>query len=288
MKPNPARKSTALKRHLEMVADPYRTPILEKAVKGIVRRGDAVFDLGCGTGPLTLAALKAQARVVYACDIDKGALKAARELVKRAGFAHRVHFFEGLSSQIKLPEKVDVILSETVGSLAFNENILPFLLDARQRFLKPGGRILPQKLALYAAPCALASGQKSDRLKKIKDHPFEIRAVTANDLLGNPQKIFEADFSKNRWTGFDEERLFRLSGKGILSSFAGWFEAHWAPGCVTSTTPKKPQTHWKQALLPVDPLPVKKGELVGFRLRLGLTGAAFAAHPLIEWGSQKM
>lgn len=53
---------------------------------------------------------------------------------------------------VDLAEKVDVILSETLGGFAVDENTLLFTNDARDRFLKEGGWIIPQSLELFVAP----------------------------------------------------------------------------------------------------------------------------------------
>jgi predicted RNA methylase len=49
-----------------------------------------------------------------------------------------------------LPEKVDVVLTETLDSVGFEENTAIFMLDAMERFLKPGGCMIPQSLRCHA------------------------------------------------------------------------------------------------------------------------------------------
>ena len=50
------------------------------------------------------------------------------------------------------PPKVDVVVSETLGNYAFEEHIIETLNDARKRFLKPGGVIIPRELEQFVAP----------------------------------------------------------------------------------------------------------------------------------------
>ena len=43
----------------------------------------------------------------------------------------------------ELPGKVDVLVSEPIGTFLFNERMIESYLCARDRFLKPGGKMFP-------------------------------------------------------------------------------------------------------------------------------------------------
>ena len=82
----------------------------------------SVLDLG--TGPFALLALfaaRAGARVVYAVEADPASVQSAQEAVQAAGYAHIIEVVQGRSDEISLPEKVDVLISEIVGSMASEE-----------------------------------------------------------------------------------------------------------------------------------------------------------------------
>lgn len=273
-----------------MVLDPLRTPILEKAIHKIVKKGDVVFDLGCGLGVLSFMAIEAGAKKVYACDVDE-AIDLACYRAKQQGMDHQITFFKGLSSEVFLPEKVDVILSETIGSLGFNENILPFLIDARNRFLKPGGKILPEHLSLFAAPLEENISNKRKKSFKKKKEMIEtalrIQALTPKQLLAKAKLIHRAHFLKTQKIGFDQEVRFTADRKGKLTGFAGWFEVDWGEGFTTTTAPWNPMTHWKQTVLPNQKTTlVQKGDQISFRLRLLPHDDPFSTKPDIEWGYQ--
>lgn len=265
-----------------MVGDPRRTPILLKAIRRVVKRGDVVLDLGCGTGILSFAAIRAGASRVYACDIDPVIHRAARQAKKR-GLSEKIVFFQALSSEISLPEKVDVILSETVGSLGLNENILPFVADARKRLLKRRGKIIPERLAVFVAPIDLALGASKRRV--ITDLPFLVRRISPNDLLADAKQFCLVDLRKTRSAGFDRILRFRAVRDGLLRGFAGWIGVTWAGGLVTRTSPLDPPTHWKQAILSNrNAEKILRGDRVTFRLRIAPRGSLFSSESAIEWG----
>jgi len=56
--------------------------------------------------------------------------------------------------RVRLPRVFDVVVSEMVGNEAFEEGLVPILQRARTRFLRPGGALVPEWVALAAAPVA--------------------------------------------------------------------------------------------------------------------------------------
>ena len=83
-------------------------------------------------------------------DADPGigdALAIATRIIRAAGFGpDRFVAVKGLSTQVSLPEKVDVIVSETLDSTGIGENTVRFLDDARARLLRPSGVIIPARM----------------------------------------------------------------------------------------------------------------------------------------------
>ncbi len=279
----PSSKTDSIRRHQHMVEDPIRATILAQAVQAIVKPGMTVLDLGCGTGVLTLAALKAGASKVYACDVDE-AIDVAMSEVKKRGWSKRVHFFKGLSSEFPTVEKVDVILSETIGSLGLEENILLFVLDARERWLKKDGVILPESTSIYVCPMEGAPVIKSTgKNQGVNEVNFTIGDVGEKQLLGESQAIHKVRFLNNKQVGIDKETTLSITRSGTLDAVAGWMETIWAPGLSTRTSPTDTQTHWKQAILPLScKIKVKPGDKLRFRLRVFPQDEA--TQSAIEWG----
>src|SRR3546814_3320949 len=60
-------------------------------------------------------------------------------------------FIKGHSLEYKRKLSVDIVVTETLGNYALEENFLETALDAR-RFLKPGGVIIPGRLRQFVAP----------------------------------------------------------------------------------------------------------------------------------------
>ena len=77
----------------------------------------------------------------------------AAELIQANGFRDRITLIRGNSQKAHLPERCDVFVTETLSSFCFDdENIIESVADARERFLKPGGQIIPQSADTFLLP----------------------------------------------------------------------------------------------------------------------------------------
>jgi len=134
----------------DMIADKVRMDPYVYALKGAIEPGSVVLDIGTGTGMHALLACKFGARVVYAIE-PNDAIHLARELALENGFADRIEFIQDTSTHVSLPEKVDVIVSDLRGVLPLNEGHIPAIIDARERFLAPGGVLIPKRDTIWVS-----------------------------------------------------------------------------------------------------------------------------------------
>jgi predicted RNA methylase len=122
-----------------------------RAIAQVVRPGDVVVDLGAGTGILSFLACAAGAQRVYAIEASE-AIAYGEALAAPAGWADRVRFINEPSSQVTLPERADVIVADIHDTFGLQAGGLGAFIDVRERMLKPGGRLIPSSVDLFAAP----------------------------------------------------------------------------------------------------------------------------------------
>lgn len=132
--------------HVPMVADQARVYAYAAAIAREAP-GRRVAELGCGSGILTTLAARAGATHVWACD-ETDIIEVAQRVVADNGVADRVTLVRGPSHDLMPPEPVDVLVHEIFGVDPFDEGVLQALADARDRWLAPGGRLLPDRLRI--------------------------------------------------------------------------------------------------------------------------------------------
>ena len=136
-----------------MLADYVRTGTYQKAI--LNNSADfydkVVLDVGTGTGILAFFAAQAGARKVYAVDASDAA-NVAQALVQGNGFSTKIQVIKGKLEEIELPEKVDIIISEPIGFLLVHERMLETYIAARDKFLKPGGLMMPTTGTIFLCP----------------------------------------------------------------------------------------------------------------------------------------
>ncbi len=243
-----------------MVDDPARTEPLCAAIVGAVRPGMRVLEIGTGTGVLAIAAAEAGAAEVIAVDVDAEALAAAETAAREAGVADRIDFREGLSFELMLAERADLLLCETVGSFAFDENILATLADARERLLTPAGTIIPQRLELWGAPIELLPAL---------EEPAMIARVEATSLIAAPERIAAVDFREAVPEFLETTTAFRCARADTVRAFALWPVATWWGEHRTDAAPTATPTHWRQGILPIEERAVKTNETIALDFCIG-------------------
>ena len=140
--------------HARMLHDERRTGDYLTALAAAVRPSDVVLDIGTGSGVLAVAAARAGARHVYAVEASDIADVAERVFALN-GVEDRVTLIPGWSRQIELPERANLLVAEVIGNEPLEEEILETILDARNRLLVPGARLIPYALTLLARPVLL-------------------------------------------------------------------------------------------------------------------------------------
>lgn len=140
--------------HARMLHDVRRTRAYLAAITAAVGPDDVVLDVGTGSGILAVAAAHAGARRVYAIEASDIADVAA-QVFEANDVADRVTLIGGWSTDLDIPERATVLVSEIIGSDPLEEDILEVTLDARRRLLAPGAQVIPRRLRLFTRPLAV-------------------------------------------------------------------------------------------------------------------------------------
>jgi len=254
-----------LDEHLGYVADSNRLAQFRTAIAQVTRPGWSVADLGCGTGILGLLCLQAGAERVFAID-STAMINVARQTLTRAGHGDRCVFVHGHSHRVELPEPVDLVICDHVGSFGFDYGIVRTLQDARRRFLKPDGTLIPQRIRLLIAAiesetCRAkaedwhAAGVPTEFhwLRELAVNATHRVELSGDALLSAPAGLGDIDLRTDnpeflRWTA-----ELTIERDGAMHGLAGWFECELADGVWMTNSPlAQHPIRRAQAFLPLD------------------------------------
>src|SRR5262249_31006612 len=123
--------------HRSMALDARRNAAYHAALERVIGPDSVVLDLGAGTGVHGLMAARLGARRVYLVE-PEDIISVAEEIVRANGLESVVQCIQGRIEDVQLPETVDVIVSVLTGNFLLTEDLLPSLIHARKRWLRPG------------------------------------------------------------------------------------------------------------------------------------------------------
>lgn len=280
-----------LDEHLGYVADNVRIQCFREAITRIVKPGDIVVDLGCGSGVLGLMCLKAGASRLIAID-STPMIEIARQTFARAGYIDHCDFISGKSFRVSTPAAADVVICDHVGYFGFDYGILELVCDARTRFLKPHGTVMPSRLRLMISPVQSdtarrkANGWRDEKVASEfhwlgsyginSKHAVELKG---EEIIGSPAVLGEIDLRHEQRQFFSWTTELTASRDAILHGLACWFECKLSDGVWMTNAPLAANAiNRAQAFLPIDDaVPIRGGD------RIRVTVMTRPADDLIGW-----
>ena len=97
---------------------------------------------------MAVCCAQAGARRVYAIEANKRAYEASLATVKSLGIEN-INLICGFSDKVEIPERCDVLVHDLIGDIGSSEGMIPFVADARRRFLKPDALHIPRRCTTY-------------------------------------------------------------------------------------------------------------------------------------------
>ena len=255
-----------------MIYDRVRTEAFRHAIDSVVQPDDIVLDVGAGSGILSLFAARAGAARVYAVEQTTVAVL-AQELALANGFGGIVRVIQGDIMDIEPPEGVDVIVSEWLGGFGIDEGMLVPVIAARDRWLKPGGVMIPESVTAWAA--LVDDRYLADMVAFLRHDPYDLRLdslvdktvneilysgafrhLAAGDLRSEPGRLWTTDASRislaQAQSAHEAETLLAVRDHGAANALALWFSAELAPGISLSIGPRDQPTHWGMTTAPLN------------------------------------
>jgi len=272
-----------------MIADRVRMDAYAAALRAQVRPGCIVADIGAGTGILSLVACRAGAGHVHAIETNEEALEIARQAAAANGFEGRITFHAAPSTEVELPQRADVIVSDMHGVLPWHEQHLHSIADARTRLLAPGGKLIPLRDTLWLA-CVDAADTYAKIFEPWTLDGFDLRAaadivanrwrkvgIAKDKLVVPPVLAATLDYMTVDSSNLSTQVEWIASRHGAAHGFAAWFDGVLADGIELSNAPgQDPLPVYGQAFFPwPQAMAVEPGDSIKVQLRADVVRGSY-------------
>lgn len=248
-----------------MLADSTRLSLYREALKRQVKSDDGVIDIGTGTGILASYAAQLTEEPVYGVEYFRRTADMARRLAERSKLAN-LRILNQASYDVTTPTAVRVLVSETIGALGPEENIVEIFWDFCRRHPSVRTRI-PHTLSLFALPVRSPTlrrqfdGMLQSHFQASHDaYKYElIRAELEGELCarayhldaedvqtaGKAQTLVQYDLGMTKESSFETD--VNVEADGDVDAVHVYFVADLGEGLRLGSGFFNPMTHWKHS-----------------------------------------
>lgn len=257
--------------HVPMMNEDERNQPYHDALKAAVTPDSLVFEIGTGSGLLAMMAARLGAKSVVTCEAVSLVADTAKKIVERNDLQDRIRVLAKPSYQVQvgadLPRQADVLVHEIFSSELLGEHVLPALEDARERLLKPGGKILPGVASIMVA---LVGGDELGRELHVGSsfgfdltpfnaiHPKK-RPIHREDLprvlLSAEVEAFRFDFGKDSAFPAEKKVLeMPVTQAGLCWGVIQWIRFEFGDGIFFENHPshRRPVASWQHTIYRFD------------------------------------
>lgn len=272
--------------YASMTADGIRIDAYASALRRAVHADSVVADLGSGIGTFSLLAASFGARRVYAIEPDS-AIHLGGAIAAANGVADRIEFMQARSTDVVLPERATIIVSDMRGTLPMFERHLPAIADARERLLAKGGLLIPRRDRLWGA-IVDAPDVYADHVAPWRECTHGLVFRPAEDMLANTwrrirlapdqllsdiQCLATLDYHEVTNPDMDVEATWATSRTATGHGLCVWFDSELIDGISFSNAPEQPRAIHGQAFFPfAAPVALREGDPISVRLQANLVG----------------
>tara|TARA_B100001996_G_scaffold19447_1_gene15835 strand:+ start:226 stop:2064 length:1839 start_codon:yes stop_codon:yes gene_type:complete len=269
--------------HINMMNDELRNNAFFEAIKLAVNKDSLVFEIGTGSGLLSMMAIESGAKKVVTCETIKTIAENAKKIIHKNGYQKKINVINKKSTEVKIgkdiPRQADLIISEILSSEFVGEGVRESISDANKRLLKKNGRIIPQsgciKIALLGDTKEIKKSIYADKscgfdlsdFNSISQSKFMLKLKEKPKILSDAVDAFTINI-ENINSYSNEEKVIRLQANqdGLCLGLIQWIKVKLYDDIEYENIPYKVQSHWNTPIYVFDePIELKKGQFLDIK-----------------------
>jgi protein arginine N-methyltransferase 7 len=286
-------ESSALSRlvplwHVPMINEKKRNDAYYFALEAVVNPNSSVFEIGTGSGLLSMMAAKMNVKKITTCESNPIIAEKANTIITNNGYRKVINLLSKKSTDVildvDLSEKSNVLVSEIFSSELLGEGVLPAIEDVKRRLLTLDAKIIPATASIMVS---MFGGQEIQDILYVKNHyglkieEFNLIVPKKVNLINNqlPIKLFADEFEAFRFE-FESKSYFPTENKilnlpinssGVCCGIIQWIRLEMTKDIFYENHPSEGSTvsGWQHiAYIFKEPIEIRKGQ----------TAVVFAQH----------
>ena len=269
--------------HISMMNDAPRNEAYLKALNLAIGEEDVVLEIGTGSGLLSMMAVDAGAKKVITCEASSTIAKAAAGIIEKNGYGEKITIIDKMSTELivgqDLPRQADVVISEVLSAEFVGEGVRSTILDANQRLLSDGGRMVPEsgeiKVALLGSNTEicnkisvnLVNGYDLSAFNTIVSQKISLSLNDRPNLLSHSENAFHINLYDSKQITKSEKILsLKVTESGLCLGVIQWLRVQLFDNIEYENAPGETTSHWPTPVYLFDqPIEVTAGQILEVR-----------------------
>jgi protein arginine N-methyltransferase 7 len=266
--------------HVPMVNEKKRNDAYYFALEAVINPNSSVFEIGTGSGLLSMMAAKMKAKKITTCESNPIIAEKANTIITNSGYKKVINLISKKSTDIildvDLSEKSNILVSEIFSSELLGEGVLPAIEDVKRRLLTLDAKIIPATASIMVS---MFGGQEVQDYLYVKNYHGlkieEFNSIIPKKALLNSNQLpinlftdeveaFRFEFESNSYFPIENKILnLPIKSSGICCGIVQWIRLEMTKDIFYENHPSDGSTrsHWQHvAYIFKEPIKIREGQ----------------------------
>lgn len=248
----------------QCLIDKKRVLAFKKSIKNLINKGDIVVDLGSGSGIMAFLAVQFGASKVYAVEANDCLYQILKNNVKNSAYSEKIEIIHGDATNVKIPEKIDMVICEMIATGLFDECQIPAMNNI-QKYLNKGAKILPLKFENYIELVNANNSFYGHEIKVIQyEYPWE--SDWNPTILSSKETYKTINFGIKNNGDVNTKLNIGIKKSGVVNAIRFTNLSTFPDGSKLGET----AAYCMPLLYPIEEFTVKKNQTISIRLKYNM------------------